>query len=271
MHGVILRIPGHDHQRMHRPRITILAAIALTAASGSGALAQSSDEASKPPDQILADLQRDLANVKSFHLSGTSVDKDGRSTITGDVFASGTLRMRFSIQKLRFRVLKTSSGIYLYGDAAYWKASGASSKTVKRLEGRWVKVPASASKDLSQMLDGFTPKALAACTTTNLGTLKTEGTSTLGGQKVVVISDAGDKPGSSPGRIYLATDGLVLPLRIVQTGPTKPGGTGDPACTDSEDTTTSSDVRLSKFGKAPRVRAPKHSITPGSSQTGTPI
>jgi outer membrane lipoprotein-sorting protein len=246
-------------RRMPNPKVAFLAAIAL--AVPSGALAQSTDEATKPPDQILADVQRDLAKVKSFHLTSTTIDDSGKTTIVGDIFASGRLRLSVSTKDMRARILRASSGFYVYGNARYWKASGADSKTAKRLANRWVKVPSSATETLAQSFEGLTPKALAACTTVNNGTVTSQGASTLSGQRVVVLSDAGDKPGSSPGQMWVSTEGPVLPLRISQTGPSQPGGTGDPACSSEGDTTKSSDARLSRFDRASRVRAPKHAIS----------
>ena len=77
-----------------------------------------------------------------------------------------------------------------------------------------------------------------------------------------MIADAGDKPGTAPGEIWL-DEQAGLPVRETQTGPAKAGGRKDAACDDDwPSTTKTSTYTLSKFGKAPKVVAPRHAMSP---------
>src|SRR5437764_268932 len=71
-----------------------------------------------------------------------------------------------------------------------------------------------------------------------------------------VAEDQGDRPGTNPGQLYVAASGPALPLRVLQTGPQKPGGSADPTCGGGSDTTKSADVRLSNFDKDVKISAP---------------
>ena len=71
-----------------------------------------------------------------------------------------------------------------------------------------------------------------------------------------------DAPTGAPGEIWL-DEKTGLPVRQTQTGPAKAGGQKDSACDDDwPSTTKTSSYTLSRFGKAPKVVAPKHAVTP---------
>ncbi|WP_272476666.1 hypothetical protein [Baekduia alba] len=63
------------------------------------------------------------------------------------------------------------------------------------------------------------PKHIATCLDSQLGTLTNKGIKTVGGQQVVVLEDAGDKPGTAPGQLLIAADGPTLPVREIQAAP----------------------------------------------------
>jgi hypothetical protein len=235
---------------------------ALTIALLAGTSASAADQGSKPAKQILADTARDLAKVRSFHVEGTEIDKDGRTRLSGDVLASGSLRLRATMGSMSFRLTVIGTATYLRANAAYWKAEGGATgkQLAASFANRWVRVPDSGGGGAADALKQLTPKGLAHCIGRGTGTVTNEGTRTLGSRRVVVLVDKGDKPGSSPGRLYVAASGRALPLRVTQTGPRKPGGQLDPRCEDAASTTKRSDVRLSAFDKPVKITAPKGAI-----------
>jgi hypothetical protein len=110
-------------------------------------------------------------------------------------------------------------------------------------------------------LTKLSPKHLASCATTGLGTLSNNGVKTLGGRKVIVLEDKGDRPGTTPGLLYVAADGPALPLREVQTGPRKPGGKLNKRCDSASDKSTESDVAFSRFDRVPQLKAPRGALS----------
>jgi hypothetical protein len=209
-----------------------------------------------------------LKALKSYHVSGTQTDDDGRAVIEGDVTAAGRAALTYRVgrSEVEFRVLGSTA--YVRGNAAYWRAAaGAQGAT---LAGRWIKGRAG---DLGavEVLDSLLPRTLARCLPVGNGTLRTGGTATVDGEPADVVIDAGDKPGTTPSRVFLAGDGPPLPLRVLQTGRRRPGGTLDPKCQDEDDTSTASDLRLSDFDEEVEIATPKDAIElPAGSAPGAP-
>lgn len=250
------------------PRFRSIATLALVPASLvllGGPLAAAADESSKAPAQIVRDVQRDLAKVRSYHFSG--VQREGRSTthLAGDVTADGKADFTIREGDASARLIALPPAVYMRANAAFWKASGGAN-LAKDLAGRWVKVD---DKSLAAFAEQLAPDELAACWRVGLGALGKDGVRTVGGKRTVVVTDKGDKAGTAPGRMYVTTAPPILPLRMVQTGKRRRGGHFPKRCADSIDrTSTFSDVRLSRFDEALDIRAPKGAITLPSN--GTP-
>ena len=66
---------------------------------------------------------------------------------------------------------------------------------------------------------GILPKDVGYCLVKEAGTVTNAGARTVAGEDVVVLTDKGDKPGTSPGELYLPASGPALPTRLRQTGP----------------------------------------------------
>ena len=79
-----------------------------------------------------------------------------------------------------------------------------------------------------------------------------------------MIQDAGDIPGGTPRRIYVATHGDPLPLRLQQIGPKKPGGTPDATCRETADvdTTTHGELIMSHWNEGLKIEAPSDAVDP---------
>jgi hypothetical protein len=243
--------------------IALIIAVPIALGVAGGPSASAADESAKSPKQILADVARDLRKVKSYHFSGTSDDPSGRTSLTGDVTASGQANVVIRQGSAAARLVLLPSAAYLRANAAYWKLGGGASgaAVAEKLAGRWVKMPASGGDGLTSLVDDMSPKRMASCVSTGTGTLDKAGIATVGGQKAIVIVDRGDRPGTTPGRMYVSATGRVLPLRVTQTGKRSAGGHIDTRCDAKTDDSTASDMRLSGFDRPLRITAPRGAIT----------
>lgn len=243
---------------MTQARLLVLPALIAVAAAATVPIASGADEGSKPPKQILADTVTAMRAVKSLHVAGTSTDKDGRSTLTGDV-APNASEVTVAEGRETAQVRAVGSSEFIKANAAYWHDEGSlSTADAGKIAGRWVKVPTS-SKDAQDLTSSFSPKTIAHCLSGEVGTLSKGPQQTLGGQRVIVLISAGDKPGSSRGRLYIAASGPPRLLRIVQTGPDRHGGHVDARC-DRSYTLKSSDTRISAYNTPLNITAPPNAI-----------
>jgi hypothetical protein len=248
--------------------VTVSISLFMLSAAAAPAVAGGGEE-SKTPKAILADLKRDLGQVKSFHFAGRQTDPDGVTRLSGDVFASGSASIGIAQGRGSLRMILLPRSTYLKANAVYWRASGGKNgpALARKLAGRWVKVPASVRASVNAILSKLSPKHLASCFSTGLGTLSNNGLKTLGGRKAILLQDKGAQPGTAPGLLYVTADSPVLPLRQIQTGPRKAGGKLDKRCDDANDKTTASDVTLSRYNRVSPLKAPRNALSLENSGT----
>jgi hypothetical protein len=220
-------------------------------------------EASKTPQAILSDLQRDLAKVKSLHFAGSLTEPGSVTRLSGDVFASGSASIGIVQGKASVRMILLPRSTYLKANAVYWKASDKKYGAIlaSKLAGRWVKVPESTRASVQSLLSTLSPKNLARCFGGQTGTLVNNGVTTLGGRQVIVLEDKGDKPGTTPGLLYVTAEGRVLPVRNTQTGPRRAGGKLDRHCEEPDDKSTAGDVAMSRFDRVAPLKAPRNVVS----------
>jgi hypothetical protein len=219
--------------------------------------------AGKPPRGVLNAMADALERVDSYRMQGTETDRDGTTRVTSDVAASGDLRVRLEHAGSVATLLVVDGATYVRANRRFWLAeSGPDSRIAPLLADRWIVLPPSMMGGLADTIAQSRPKNLAYCARLPTGTLTRRGTASVGGTPVVVIADKGDRPGDAPGEISIAATGRPFPLRIRQTGPTPPGGRRDPRCTSADDTTTASDLRLSRFGVPVHLTAPPDAVDP---------
>jgi hypothetical protein len=245
---------------MRASRPLVLFTVPLVVAGLGATSASAADRASQSPHAILSAVQRDLRKVKSYRVTGSLADGTDRLRLTADIDVRGRAKVTVRLSGATLRVIELPSAVYLNGDAGFWKSAGGDGAAVaERLAGKWLKTDAQATHYTSWYAD-LGPKSLARCVTSGLGTLSMGGTATVGGQRAVVLVDAGDKPGTTPSKLYVTASGPALPLREIQTGKTRPGGKVDERCGSEDDETTAGDVRFSRFDEPVRVAAPKGAI-----------
>lgn len=241
----------------------VTASIALCVLGVAASSTIAGDEAGKSPRAILSDMKRDLSKVKSLHFAGRMTDPSGETRLAGDVFASGSASIGVAQGKGSLHMILLPKSTYLKANAAYWRASGGidDPKVIAKVAGQWVKVPGSVRDSVDSLLSMLAPENLARCLAGRTGTLTNNGVKTLGGRKVIVVEAKGDRAGATPGLLYIAADGPVLPVRDVQTGPRKAGGKLDKRCDSSDDKTTTADIAISRFDRVPQIRAPRRFLS----------
>jgi hypothetical protein len=244
---------------MRRAGALLLAVLALTITAGCGgddkpAADEPNGIENKSPQEALADAGAALKDVKSFHVEAT----EGRTTgVVGDV-GEDKLRIDVRQRDARARMLLIDKAFYMRGNAAFWRSTE-SGVDAEKLAGRWLRLPGSAAglEELAKQLD---PENLSRCLLTEHGTLAPGGTAIVDGRPALVIIDAGDKPGTAPGRLYVAATGEPLPLRTIATGSEKPGGKKDPLCDGDSRTRKGDQVALSRYDEGVKITAPPNAV-----------
>lgn len=246
------------------PVLALALALAAPGCGGGGrsARAAAAGEASKSPRAILADAAAAMRGVRSYHIEGSQSDTGGPLSISGDVARGGRVQLSVRKQGLGADVRILGRDIYMRASRAFWlrhlpSAAPRSQAIASLLAGRWIKPPASAAGDLEQIARQSEPAATAHCLFHGIGTLGKGGTVTVGGKPAVIVTSKADRPGATAGAIYVSVAAPHLPLRAVETGRRRPGGTFDPLCDSRRGSTpVQSDLRLSRFDEPVRIAAP---------------
>jgi hypothetical protein len=246
--------------------IPIIAAVGLSAcgSSSSGASSGGSGNgvAAKSPAQIVAAAQAALRATNGFVAQG--VLTQGAQAVQLRIVDRGRsmLQVQINARGKSAEVLVLPPAGYVRANLAFWTAQAV--PKAASLANRWIELPAGASQQLTSGFGEFAPGAFAQCLGEDLGTLSAGGTTTVDGQAAVVVKQAGDVPGSSPGTLAVATHGPAYPLRLTSSGPSRPGGKVD-ACNDGKGGDTEGSLTLSDFDHAPAITAPKHPLKAGGS------
>lgn len=218
------------------------------------------DPAAQTPQAVMGELARDLAAVKSFRYAGTVIDPTGRTRLNGVSTGQGRSRMTLRVGRQVSRMIRLPKRVYWHFNRAFVLANFDRTRSNLRNAGRWLGTSKRNAGELGIGIAESEPKRLARCLTTATGTLSHGGSATVAGLPAIVIVDRGDRPGTTPRKLYLSASLPRLPLRIVQTGKRKPGGSPDVRCRDAEDDTLRSDLRFSGFNARVKIPAPKRAI-----------
>jgi hypothetical protein len=146
-------------------------------------------------------------------------------------------------------------------NAAYWTAHlGARGAALAE---RWIQVPPAHAQAFTSSLGRFAPATLSRCLSENHGTLTVAGMATVEGRPAVIVKDAGNAPGSSPGTIAVATTGAPYPLQASGTGRQRAGGHID-VCNDGKPSDSRGILTFSQFGAVKPIPPPANAIRLGS-------
>lgn len=247
-----------------------IAAACVLAACGSGGssapntsvtrtqTARSNGVARESPKQIIAAAQAAMRPVHAFVAVGTFTRPGQASQFVLVIGGSSKLDLRLRSGSKDEHVIVLGGTSYVRASKAYWKGH-VSAAQLGLVANRWIEFPTSANKSMTSGLGPLDPRTFARCLGENLGTLSLDGTTTVNGKPAVVIRDAGDVPGGSPGTIAVASTGKPYPLRLTATGPTRPGGKVD-ACNDGKASSMLGTMTLSHFNHPPAITAPAAAV-----------
>lgn len=254
-------LPGKDREMVPRLLFSIALLIVVAGCGGSDDPRPASPSASADaPQQALEQMQRSLRTVRSFHVEGTDTSRGDTTHLSGDWAAPGDARFLVRQGRGAAKMIILRRAAYLNAGAPFWAARGKlPPRAAAALAARWVRVPRTA--DLAELSRSIRPRGLAHCVTVNLGTVRDRGTQTKDGRRVRVLQLLGDAPGSAPGLVY-ADPRSGLPVRLIQTGPHRPGGTRDKVCDGpgGPDDSTASDIRFSRYDRPVSITAPRHPL-----------
>ncbi len=223
--------------------------------------------AAEPAAQILAAAETAIDHVHSFHLQASSTFASGAVTVTGDFALPGKAAVveRLAAGPIDLRLIGDT--LYFRSPRSYYAAEGVKGATLTALAGHWVSATPSQLPTIGNLIALTNPAILGRCLLgQRLGTLSVDGETTLDGRRAVVLVDAGDLPGSAPGRLYVAASGPPLPLETTSTGAFRSGGKTDAACgvASTTPTTTGGTDVISRFNEAITISAPAGAVSIGS-------
>ena len=229
--------------------------LVLTACGGGGG----NGEADKSANQILADAVSALRSAKSFHMEATSTG-GSPFELTLDVVSGGAARGKLTSSGASADLVATGGKVYLRGQNFFAKSAGPQAAAV--IGDRWVIVPSSA--DISGFQELLDTSRLAYCLQNDHGTISKGGTGSVGGQAAVILVDKGDKPGTSPGKLFVAAGGTPYPLELAVSGNATPGTPpGGSQCGASGNSGTSGGTGtffLSRFDESITVTPPPNPL-----------
>jgi hypothetical protein len=180
--------------------------VLLLAACGGGG---SSGESKKSADQIVADAQKAARAAHAVHVSGSIVQGRGRLSLDLHIVRNAGAEGEIGLQGGKVRLVRVGTKVYLNGDVAFWTQFGSAS-TARRLQGRWLRVPATRS-DLGLLFRVTDLDTFFSGTLRSHGRLAKAGTRTYKSRKVIAIDDTG----SSGGTLYVAASGPPYPYAIL--------------------------------------------------------
>jgi hypothetical protein len=129
-------------------------------------------------------------------------------------------------------VTVTGGSAYMKANSSFWEhAAHARGPALGLVAGRWLEV--SPHEGFEGLYKSLNASKWARCLTEDHGTLSVDGIATTGGQPAVVLVDHGDRPGTAPGKLYVAASGPPWPLRAVATGLPRPGAEPSGECAES--------------------------------------
>jgi hypothetical protein len=234
--------------------------LVLTACGSGGG---GNGEADKSANQILADATSALKSATSFRIAGTATDSSGPGSfdVTFVVGAGGGAKGKLTNGGATAQFVYSGGKFYVQGKDFFTKFGGPQAGAV--VGDRWVLLPASAAgQDFAAFTD---PSALATCLSADHGTISKGGTATVDGHEAVILVDKGDKPGTAPGRLYVATSGTAYPVKVDVTGATSPGTPpGGPKCSSttgsSGGTGGTASLTLSQFNATVTITPPPNPL-----------
>jgi pimeloyl-ACP methyl ester carboxylesterase len=215
----------------------IVVAIAVVGCGGGGGQSSTSSTStaagagSARALRILESAEGAIDRVHSFHLTATGSVAGKPLSVSGSFELPGraVIVERYGAGTIQLRAIGAT--VYFRANAGYYKAEGLTGAALAKVNGRWISATSTQIPTLAGFVALTKPATVGLCLLgQHLGTLSVYGVATVGGRRATVLANAGDLPGSAPGRIYVEASGTPLPLRITVSGSFRSGGKAVAAC-----------------------------------------
>ena len=263
---------GSTHSSTTSATTTAATSSAPTSSSSSTTPASSSTTAatglaSVAPTRVLAAATAALRSAKGYEMRGTITQGHQRLRLQLTTTGPTTIDLVFAIGKADAELISLPNSSYIRANATFWSTQGGAGAKAARLADRWIQVPSAAAGSVTKSLGSLAPATLARCLGEDHGRLSIAGRTTIAGRAAIVLRDAGNAPGSSPGQLAVAASGPPYPLRYTATGGQRAGGKVD-VCNDGKANDARGSLTFSHFGHvAPIVPPANAQQTPQSPNT----
>jgi hypothetical protein len=184
--------------------------VVLVALAGCGGSSSDSGVASESPQKILSDSLAAAKGLKSVHAAGT-VNSSGQHILLDMQLVGGKGGQgQITLNGLSFKLVGLNHYAYMQAPPAVWEKAGAPASAAQQLQGKWLRTPATGQfASIASLTDINT--LFTQLLTQHGKHLKTGGTSTVAGHKVVAVK-------SDQGTLYVAATGKPYPVEIVKPG-----------------------------------------------------
>jgi hypothetical protein len=222
-------------------------------ATSSSATSAANNEASKPPKQILADAAAALRNAHSYAMQGTITQNHQRLRLKLTTTSATSVDLAVSIANSMVQLIGLPSGSYVRGNVSFWTSQVGA--RAARLANRWIQVPPPDAHGVTSSLGALAPATLSRCLVEDHGTLSVGGKTTIDGRSAILLRDAGNAPGSSPGVLAVSASGAPFPLRYVSSGRQRAGGRID-VCNNGKANDAHGTITFGQFGRVAPIQPP---------------
>ena len=216
------------------------------------------------PQQILAASAAAIGQVHGYELDGVTTRNHLADRFQLITSPSSSLELSASVGTSAYQVLRVTGAFYVRANLNFWRQKLGARAGI--LADRWIQVPASSMRASLSQVRHFAPATIGRCLLEDHGTLTVVGTSAINGEKAVLVRDAGNRPGTQPGVLAVATTGPPYPLQITATGPQRAGGRVD-VCSNGKASDSRGIVSLSRFDQVQPLQAPTDAIRLGGAVT----
>lgn len=218
--------------------------------------------AMKPSDQ-LATAAAALRSVSSYRMQGTitqlSVGRP-RSRMSISVYPGNAVRMVLTGARGVLQVITSGKHVYLRANHRFWAGvAHVGAQLAALFSNRWLVVSAAEGRSAYALAGHLSRRYFTACLAQPVGGLAKGPTTTVGGQRAIVVRELGKAPGGQLTNVAIAATGPAYPLQLTAIGRQRPGGPLGPCRSTGPGAVGT--VKLSDFGRLGALRLP-HAVTP---------
>jgi hypothetical protein len=217
-------------------RATLSAIAVLTGVVLAGCGSSGSALAGEPASQVLKSTVKAFDGSTSFHLAASGSANSETFSFSLDLFHNGDASGTIDDAGTTIKLVAVGGYVYLEAPTTFWEHGSVPASIVQELNGKYAKLPKSASGSVDQFSYSVVADKLSNPGT---GALTNQGTTMLDGQSVVNLQYVGT---SGTGHIYVDASGTPFPVAI-------------------EHLNGSGDVILSGWNQGSPPKAPANEIT----------